>query len=203
MKFALKVCAIDENESIFLDIVRLLSAQFVFFGHLLSFSYGSEALIGGRIPIQNLGVVVFFILSGYLICRTLPKYVDFKEFFIDRFARIYVTLVPCLLVIAILDYFMKANGNFSYVSAYTFTTWIGNLFMLQDYPVLQLATSGLGLGEPLMVAVHVRRLCLPDETAQSIYRCRPRHCALRLCYRWTRPGADLILAAWRGYNLCR
>lgn len=149
MILPLKISPIGENESIFLDIVRFISAQLVFFGHLLSFLHGNEVMIGGRIPIQNLGVVVFFILSGYLICRTLPKYADFKEFFIDRFARIYVTLVPCLALIALMDYAAMMYGQYSYGSAFNICTWIGNLFMLQDYPILQ---RGLGLSDPLITS---------------------------------------------------
>ena len=152
MNLTLSVSPIGENESIFLDIVRFVSAQLVFFGHLLSFLHGNEVLIGGRIPIQNLGVVVFFILSGYLICRTLPKYANFTEFFIDRFARIYVTLVPCLILIAGIDHVARTYGQYSYVSAHTLGTWVGNLFMLQDYPLLQIAKRALGTSESLMTS---------------------------------------------------
>jgi peptidoglycan/LPS O-acetylase OafA/YrhL len=138
MNSAHPTTSIGENESIFLDVVRLASAQLVFFGHLSGHLYGNGVLIGGRIQIQNLGVVIFFMLSGYLICGALAKYTNFAEFFIDRLARIYVTLVPCLVVIAILDGIAKINGKYGFDGAYDSMTWIGNLLMLQDHPLLTL-----------------------------------------------------------------
>lgn len=152
MKFYPKIARIEENESIFLDVVRFITAQMVFFGHLFSFLHGDDVLIGGVIPIQNLGVVIFFILSGYLICRTLPKYTSFKDFFIDRFARIYLTLIPCLAIIALMDFYARGTGRYAYEGAYDVKTLIGNLFMLQDHPVLQVAKRALGLGEPLLTS---------------------------------------------------
>jgi hypothetical protein len=40
----LKIIEIRENESILLDLVRLISAQLVFWGHLFSFLFGPKVV---------------------------------------------------------------------------------------------------------------------------------------------------------------
>ena len=129
---------ITESESLILDVIRAAAAQMVLVGHVFSFGSGGKALIGGTYPIQNLGVVVFFVLSGYLICTTTRQKAEsdnsysFGTFFIERFARIYVTFIPCLLVIAALDGMNVALPGFQYQDAFNLTTFLGNLLMLQD-----------------------------------------------------------------------
>lgn len=137
-----QVGVIGKNESIFLDVVRTLSAQAVLVGHCLAFSSGGKSFLGDALPIQTLGVVVFFVLSGYLISTTTQRRVAantgylFWHFFVDRFARIYVTLVPCLLVVLLLDSLNHSLAAYDYKNAFNAPTFIGNLFMLQDHPVL-------------------------------------------------------------------
>lgn len=94
--------------SVLLDLIRGVSAQLVVIGHLLSFYkvYGYKE-DGGQFIIQNFGVVVFFILSGFLIAYSVngknPDY-GFKEYFIDRASRIFIAFLPALVVIALLDF---------------------------------------------------------------------------------------------------
>lgn len=132
-----KFPALSLKQSCYFDLMRFIAVQLVVIGHLLSFMniivFPNYAL-GIQIPIQNLGVVVFFILSGYLISYSLYNNLTFKEysfsnFFKDRFFRIYVTLIPCLLLIAVLDSLMP---HYQYAGAFNLKTFIGNLFMLQD-----------------------------------------------------------------------
>ncbi len=94
--------------SVLLDLIRGVSAQLVVIGHLLSFYkvYGYKE-DSGQFIIQNFGVVVFFILSGFLIAYSVngknPDY-GFKEYFIDRASRIFIAFLPALVVIALLDF---------------------------------------------------------------------------------------------------
>lgn len=139
--------------SISLDLMRFLSAQLVFWGHLGSFLGGPDFLFGGRWQVQNLGVVVFFLLSGFLILRTLPRYSGFGPYFIDRFARIYLTLIPGLLLIAAMDWAIARNGDTSFAGARGLGTLLGNLFMLQDFTLLRalpsLDITSFGSARPL------------------------------------------------------
>lgn len=132
---------IGRRESSYLDWVRILSAQAVVIGHYGSWVGGDETLMGGRVPIQDLGVVVFFILSGYLIASTLnnklaadPGY-GFADFLIDRFSRIYVTFVPALVLVLVLDACSAAYGSYLHAAAFNTYQFVGNLLMLQDFPL--------------------------------------------------------------------
>lgn len=81
---------ISQQQSVWLDFLRGISAQLVLLGHLLSFNGIQHRY---SLPlIQNFGVVVFFVLSGYLITQTSilkGREYGFKKYMIDRFARIY------------------------------------------------------------------------------------------------------------------
>jgi len=126
---------INPIQSVTLDFIRLFAAQLVVVGHLLSFLQ-----IGGSMPyIQNTGVVIFFILSGLIISYTVfQKSQDgysFKSFFIERSARIYTGLLSSLIFIFLIDSLMiYLNAEtYSFTNAFNLKTFIGNVFMLQDY----------------------------------------------------------------------
>ena len=127
---------ISERDSIILDFVRGVSAQLVLVGHLLSF-FGFQQKY--QIPIiQNFGVVVFFILSGFLITQTsLLKGRDYglKNYLIDRFSRIYIAYMPALIFVIIIDSVLKFYFN-TYDPSFKFNlkNFTANIFMLQGYP---------------------------------------------------------------------
>jgi peptidoglycan/LPS O-acetylase OafA/YrhL len=147
--------------SILLNLIRGISAQFVVIGHLFSFYniFGLSRL-EDRFLIQNFGVVVFFILSGCLIGYSVANKEEketytFKHFFIDRFSRIFIAFIPALFLIAILDLVSwKQFGNMTYRGAINAPTFLGNIFMLQDFPI-EYAThyrfylTSFGSGRPL------------------------------------------------------
>lgn len=139
-----------KNSSFFLDLIRAASAQAVLWGHVNSF-YGIVPLPG--FCFQNLAVVIFFILSGLLITKSLVKaYLknNFLMYFSDRFLRIYITLIPCLIFITLIDsiHIYYYQIHYKYNEAINLRTFIGNIIMLQDYPIDFLITS-YGSGRPL------------------------------------------------------
>ena len=87
------VVKITSGQSVALDLARGISAQAVLLGHDLSaVGYQHPKLL-----FQNLGVVVFFILSGMLVTRSVMNKPDgyrFADYLIDRGARIFVPYVP-------------------------------------------------------------------------------------------------------------
>jgi peptidoglycan/LPS O-acetylase OafA/YrhL len=111
--------------------------------------------------ISGTGVIVFFIISGLLISRSLlSKLHDggygFGQYFIDRFSRIYSGLIPCLLVITAVDLAFRASNPeyYSFISA-TMNAPDGgqlgmNLLMLQqfDSALLSQLVAPLGLSFP-------------------------------------------------------
>ena len=81
------------DTSVTLDLLRAVAAQMVCVGHGISFFM--PAWRPSELPLmQNVGVLIFFVLSGTLITFTLierskdPSY-GFGTFFLERFARIY------------------------------------------------------------------------------------------------------------------
>lgn len=138
------------STSIALDLLRALAAQAVVFGH-------GFRLFGvyhdGAPVIQNLAVLVFFVLSGFLISMSLynktyqGKQYPFKAYFIDRFSRIYSGFLPVFLVVIAVDFISSSINDIPLPGATGGVQFIGNLFMLQDFPLLEQITS-YGSGRP-------------------------------------------------------
>src|SRR6185437_10745947 len=126
------------DTSVMLDLLRATAAQMVCVGHALSF-FASNLRPTSLPYMQNVGVLLFFLISGFLITYTLverskaPNY-SFGHFFIERFARIYSGLIPALVLIAIIDGAVVAlTGDPTVLRFYTFKTMVANIFMLEGY----------------------------------------------------------------------
>ena len=131
---------LTEGNSITLDLIRGISAQLVVVGHGISFFGIFKSLHQPNFPwMQNIAVLIFFILSGFLITYSTLRKTNytFKHFFADRFSRIYTAFVPSLLIVLLIDYIAKtlSPARFYYEEAYNIKTFIGNLFMFQDHPL--------------------------------------------------------------------
>ena len=88
---------------------------------------------------QNVGVLIFFVLSEILISFTLierskqPSY-GFGTFLLERFARIYSGLVPALLFVVVVDGVVSYIFNEkAFAEYYTAKTFVANLFMFESY----------------------------------------------------------------------
>lgn len=117
-----------------LDFMRAAAAQIVCVGHAFNF-----AEIGASTLLPNFGVVLFFLISGFVIAATLsnrssdPAYGP-VEFAIERFARIYTAYLPALALIAISDYAMSWAGNPLPGDSISLTTLFGNLILRENLP---------------------------------------------------------------------
>lgn len=98
----------DQQKSQFLHGLRWISALLVVIGH--------SEMIGGKVgdPVflylashAHAAVMVFFVLSGYVIAATVDKRraagYSLSHYFLDRFSRIYSVLIPALLLTLALD----------------------------------------------------------------------------------------------------
>ena len=146
---------IRNDASFFLNLIRVISVEMVLVGHIFWWSHKKDSLIS----IASFGVVLFFILSGILISNSLfSKNRDgnysFGEYFMDRFARIYSGLAPCLLVVLLLDgvhlwlasthYLKMENAVFS--DQYSFRNFLGSLAMIQNIGVFPAPLRSLNIG---------------------------------------------------------
>jgi len=128
------------DTSVTLDLLRYLGAQAVCIGHAIAFFGVADRFQPPNMPyMQNLGVMVFFVLSGFVIAHALmrglarPNY-RLDTFIIERIARIYSAYLPALMLIAILDITLLKLGRFEYPSYLGWQNFIGNLLMMQNYP---------------------------------------------------------------------
>jgi peptidoglycan/LPS O-acetylase OafA/YrhL len=100
----------DRREQPLLDALRWLCALLVMQGHVLGWVFDTDAPgMGAFAYLLDLGhplVVVFFVISGYLIGGGLLARWDsfsLREYAAARFARIYVVAAPALALTALLD----------------------------------------------------------------------------------------------------
>ena len=83
------------------DTLRIISALVVAFSHAVPLSYGSNSLepvwrlSKGQATAGTTAVVIFFVISGYLITQSFVKSQDVYRFAMARMLRI----VPALLVV--------------------------------------------------------------------------------------------------------
>lgn len=132
-------------QSALLDWTRGLAAQAVLIGHVITASDAES-----RILIQDAGVVMFFVLSGFLIAHsTLRKAgaYTFTEYFCDRASRIFVPYVPAVIFIILAGIVFSLPGPYDPVTA------LANLAMLQDFPLYRYVSfpefERIGTGRPL------------------------------------------------------
>lgn len=129
-RLAANVAPLPPNTVSWLDLVRALCAQVVVLAHM-ELLHRFEQSPFSLPPLASIAVVMFYILSGFLIARALfvryrePDY-DFVHFFIDRFCRIYPAYFAALVFVALIDavhrlyypqhyyIFLSGLGDFSY-----------------------------------------------------------------------------------------
>lgn len=169
---------IDSNYKIpiglsnFLNLIRWIAALLVVMTHIRTLLFVNlEQLDKKNIYLDifyfltSLGgeaVIVFFVLSGYLVGGKV--YQDFilnkfewKNYLIKRLSRLYVVLIPALLIGGLLDYLgiLYFNDTFIYNNALHLTpfnyniserlnimNFLSNLFMLQTTFTPQFGSNG-------------------------------------------------------------
>jgi len=95
---------LKDHLSIYLDAIRFMTALTVFVGHY-SLLHLSGGLLWQIQPYADEAVVVFFVLSGFVIAHaTHGRRTSAADYCIGRAARIYSVVLPALLLTAVLDF---------------------------------------------------------------------------------------------------
>lgn len=136
------VAKFTQPQRVYLDLVRATAAVAVLVGHAANIFLKESGVANSGIEI--FGVLVFFILSGFLISfsvfqRTGQSQYGFTEFFIDRFCRIYCAFLPALAFVWLVDAWSAEFPTYAWQDRFNIPTAIGNVFMMQDFPLFQIA----------------------------------------------------------------
>lgn len=124
--------------SVLLDVVRFGASLMVAIGHLTQpfFSTGWPNLITHAVE----AVAVFFVLSGFVIRYvTRLKYGLFREYAVDRAARIYSVVLPAVLFTVIADAISRHvnpayyNGNWGMYATHPGDRLIQNLLFTSQF----------------------------------------------------------------------
>jgi peptidoglycan/LPS O-acetylase OafA/YrhL len=117
-------------------------------------------LMGGHTILTRLAVIVFFVLSGYLVGGSVLRTVrrgsfSWKKYMFQRLTRLWVVLIPALLLGAVLDasgqYLLQSHLNIYRLnpqvsaaigSQFTPSAFFGSVFFLQGIVSHNFGTNG-------------------------------------------------------------
>jgi peptidoglycan/LPS O-acetylase OafA/YrhL len=116
----------------FLDTLRFIAAGAVLFQHVAEKSgkFGQWAV--AMLSPGVFGVVLFFIVSGFVIPMAAGRRFDLKTFVIRRVFRIYPLVLVAFALMALLGYGTDLAA-FSAMKSATLHDWLANLLLVQDY----------------------------------------------------------------------
>lgn len=144
---------INNTNSNIIDLIRIFAAWLVLVGHTFAF-VGKET--SARLTIQNAGVVILFILAGFLTAYSLVRHNEsneysWREYFYGRIIRLLPGLIIALVFILIVDgiHIYIDPNTYSYFNTFKGLNLIGNLLFLQNYPLIGDYIEPLGSGRPL------------------------------------------------------
>ena len=114
-------------------VIRHLAAGSVIYSHAFIVNWGYEAVANEPlyvvfgIPVGDIAVDIFFIVSGFLVTHSLVSRGDLADFFLSRFLRIY----PALFIVAVISAFILGpivselpfSEYFSRRAVYGFAFW--------------------------------------------------------------------------------
>ena len=95
--------AISKSESTSLDLLRFTAAMTVFLHHANWLHLDDGALSWFRRDVGHSAVVIFFVLSGYLIAATVRAGDTAIDYAIKRASRVYSVAVPAVLLTMAID----------------------------------------------------------------------------------------------------
>ena len=140
-----------------IDVFRVIAAWFVMIGH--GFSFFQLTIFKdqtGFCYIQNIGVVLLLLLSGFLLAYSMEKYVNsnsvktntqlFRDFCIKKICRIQIPLLFALLLVCFVDTLSKKYNPAAYVwqGKHDLPLFLGNFLLLQfiDIPGVSVPCFG-------------------------------------------------------------
>jgi len=99
---------LKKSTSLTFDILRLIAALFVAFFHCFQIWFSTNnKLFNVFSELAHFAVIIFFVLSGYLIgYTTTNNNRGIKKYMIARFSRLYSVLIPVLIITFVIEKLM-------------------------------------------------------------------------------------------------
>ena len=133
-------------------LLRVVAAHLVVIGHAASYFGVLGFTQWPSMPyVQSVAVIVFFFLSGFTIAwlcdfrKNLSGY-TYQHFIIDRFCRIFIPLLPVLLVYAVLEYLFYGTIPHPYPDSYNLDAFVSNALLITPQPF---PSAPFGTNRPL------------------------------------------------------
>ena len=143
-----------------LDALRLLGALAVIFGHayhIVGRPFENPVVAG--YPVQTLGVIIFFSISGYLITASWSRTRNPVSYLAARSLRIFPALVVVVLVcMFVIGPVVSVLPNGQYFDAPNFWSYLGNIILRPQYEL-----PGVWGDHPYPNAVNGSLWTLPAE----------------------------------------
>jgi peptidoglycan/LPS O-acetylase OafA/YrhL len=127
---------ISETSSNFVHFLRAIASQIVVLGHILQLNILPTNSVLAFLP--SYSVLIFFVISGYIVsysCNLKGKEYGLLNYVIDRFSRIYITLIPAFIltiIIGIVYLYCLNSSAFNINWRYL----ISSFLMQQENPIL-------------------------------------------------------------------
>lgn len=113
----------------FLDVIRAAAVGFVLVQHVGERTFDKVVMITRDwVQLGQLGVMLFFACSGFIIPVTIARSKSVKNFWTSRFFRIY----PLYLASLAIAFFLKKVAIYTYGNLLTKKDWLLNFTMLQN-----------------------------------------------------------------------
>ncbi|PHM26530.1 acyltransferase family protein [Xenorhabdus ehlersii] len=123
------------------DVIRLLAALMVLFSHHFALSGMPEPTIANMESLGGISVIVFFSISGYLICMSGMRSEGFSGFMAKRCRRIFPALIPCSIFVFVIIGCIINYGNITeYLSSPIFVNILKTV-TLQNVDTSYLASN--------------------------------------------------------------
>jgi peptidoglycan/LPS O-acetylase OafA/YrhL len=142
-----------------MDLLRGLAALAVMVGHLRALYFngwnltptadGLVRFFYWMTHLENIGVKVFFVLSGFWIGGSVVRSIrkggwSWRRYLELRLSRLYTVLLPALLLVFLLDSWGKLHGDPLYFrgAKIGLNNFLNNLFFLQEFHGSVYGTDG-------------------------------------------------------------
>lgn len=143
----------NKGMSIYLELIRVIATLLVLLSHASEFAPKTLQVMFSELRLGRDGVILFFVLSGYVITWcAIEKEREWKKFAISRAARIYSVAIPGLLLGIMVSLFIsfqqatpidytikKAWIYYPLFLTFNSQSWLGFIFPAGNFPYWSLS----------------------------------------------------------------